>query len=340
MIGPSLRAWIGAGSALLLGGCALIWGFEEHEPFPPEGQGGNGGSPVVSSSSTTGGSMMMSSSAVGGGGGSGGVDPGVAVALITEAFTGAIGAYSRADGQYLGDWLPPFDGSVGFEFSFPVVATEGPDGFIYVVDNGDDTIYRFTKAGEFDSVFVDADDGLASPQTIAFRGSEAFVPVDTVSADPAILRFGLDGAPMKPDFVENSASAQDIVFLSNGTMLSVTGEDPEELRLYDVVGGTSNFNVLTTTDSPQQLYAVPTGNILLAESDNYREITLGGVSVATHSANAGIGMLGLDNGNWMVTDVLGILEISPADGSTVETVRVGSGFWRIGVAVLDELPSP
>ena len=163
------------------------------------------------------------------------------------------------------------------------------------------------------------------------------MPIDTVSSDPVIARFDLSGNRLA-DFVTDSGGATDIFFLPAGQMLSVTGELSDEVRLYDVAGGSFNYNPVTTTSFGAQIYAFDDDHVLLSELSAYREFKLDGTDIVSHAGSGGIGMVGLDNGNWMVTDVDGILAIDPLTGPIDPPIRVGTSFWRIGVAVLPSVP--
>jgi hypothetical protein len=311
--------WLGP-ALVLQAGCALILGFEDHEPFPP-GAGGAGGS--VSSAGQGG------EAGEGGGGSSS-----VRVLLIPDRGTNAIGLYDPVDGHYLSDLIvSPMSGDP-FAFDSPNDAVQGPDGRIYVSDQLADNIMVFDTAGSFQGVFADTTDGLDNVRGMDFRDGELFV---SVSPTPAgfVARFDMEGNRLV-DFVNDGSDPFDVLFLENGTMLMANIVEPDQVRLYDVNGGSSLD--LVVVDFPQQVSLLPQGTFAVAGWSELLEVELNGTVLSSMIIDIGRGVYPLDSGQWLLTSDAGVQVVDTTQGTVVQTVRVGTGFTKIEPAVLPSLP--
>jgi WD40 repeat protein len=295
-----------------LGGCGLVIGLEDHEPFPDE-RGGNG----PTSTSTSGG---------GGAGGSGGT-PGVDVLLIPDSFRESIGMYDPVEGAYLGDLVPEPTGTEPYDLVTPNDAVQGPDGRIYVSDQLSDVIVRFEPDGTFESIFADASDGLDNVRGIDFRDGDLFASVSPGNGMEAVYRFDLAGN-RKADFVADDSDPFDVCFLPNGTMLLANIVDPDQVRLYDIDG--VQFTEIVVIDFPQQIAPMPGGNFLVAGWTETLEFQIDGRVVRTlGNTPSASGVYPLDNGQWLVSSDNGVQEINPFSMNVTATVRVGGGFLKI-----------
>lgn len=299
-------------------GCALILGFEDHEPFP-EGSGGQGGGP----------------SAGGGPQGGEGGTPGTPVLLIPDRGTNAIGLYDPNDGHYLADLIVSPASGQPFAFDSPNDAVKGPDGRIYVSDQLADCIFTFDESGTFLGLFADASDGLDNVRGIDFRDGELFASVSPGGAPPFVARFDLQGNRLA-DFVNDGSDPFDVTFLGSGTMLMANILDPDDVRLYDVNGG--SFVELVNIDFPQQISLLPGGTMLIAGWTEAVEAEQNGDVLRTFVVTVGRGIHGLTNGQWLMTSEDGVQVIDPVQLRVTETLRVGTGFTKIEAAVLSSLP--
>ena len=300
-------------------GCALILGFEDHEPFPEGGGGGEGGGP----------------SAGGGPQGGEGGTPGTPVLLIPDRGTNAIGLYDPDDGHYLADLIVSPASGDPFMFDSPNDAVMGPDGRIYVSDQLADCIFTFDEAGTFLGLFADASDGLDNVRGIDFRDGELFASVSPSAMPPFVARFDLQGNRLA-DFVNDGADPFDVTFLQNGTMLMANLTLPENVRLYDVNGG--SFVELLPIEFPQQISLLPGGTLVIAGWTELIEAEQNGDIVRSVIVDIGRGIHGLANGQWLVTSEAGVQVIDPVQLRVAQTVRVGTGFTKIEPAVLSSLP--
>lgn len=90
-----------------------------------------------------------------------------------------------ADGNFLGNLTGTFNG--------PQAITIGPDGFVYIADEENHRVVRYTQSGNFDSVFITAGlGGLNGPTSITFgQNGEAFVA--SFNTD-SVIRYSSTGA--------------------------------------------------------------------------------------------------------------------------------------------------
>lgn len=322
-----IRALVVVAGCVTAGGCGLVLGFEDHEPYPPDGgaggvapgAGGIGGAP--GGMGGTGGS--------GGAGGSGG-DPGVRVLLIPDRLELAIGMYDIVDGTYLGDFVPPLTGAEPFTFSSPNAAAQGPDGRIYVPDQLDDHIVCFEADGTFVSIFADASDGLDNVRGIDFRDGELFASVSP-SAGAFVARFDLAGDRLA-DFVADTSDPFDVLFLPAGTMMMADIADPDNVRLYDI--DASSFTELTAVDFPQQIQRLADGHFLVAAWTEVIEIEADGDIARSLTVDTGRGVYPLENGGWLISSTAGVESFDPSSMELLQAARVGTGFGKIEPAVL------
>ena len=335
LLGGSLLALLGTGA------CALVLGFEDHEPFP-EPAGGSAGAAAsggLGGQGGTGGQAGASGGqggvgAVGGSGGEGGEGGAgtVAVLLIPDAAENSVGMYDPSDGHYLGDFIPPYAGTEPYELLTPHSAVQGPDGLIYLSDQLADAIYRFAGDASFVDLFADASDGLDNVRGIDFRDDELFVSVSPGSVAPFVARFDLNGN-RQADFVADSSDPFDVHFLPNGTMLLANIEAPSDVRLYDVNGG--SYDALFAIDFPQQLQSLSNGNHLAAGWVQAQEFGIDGTIIRTVAGlDAASGIWGLDSGNWLIVSDDGVQVVNPFSQQVVATQRVGMAFMKIERAQL------
>ncbi len=308
-------------AALVCGGCALVLGFEDHEPFPAsEGGGGAGAS---GGTGGRGGEPQGGGGAAGGQGGEGATM--VPALLIPDRLEGSVGIYSATDGTYLRDFVPPPTGAEPFIFSAANNAVQGPDGRIYVSDQLEDHVVCFEVDGSFRSIFVDQSDGLDNLRGIDFRGGDLFLSVSPAGA-PFVARFDASGSRLA-DFVDDGSDPFDILFLPSGTMLMADISEPDNLRLYDV--DASSFVELTAIDFPQQIKLLDNGNFVVAGWSEVIEIEPDGDVVRSLVIDIGRGVHPLANGNWLISSEAGVIAVNPFSQQLVQTARVGTGFSKI-----------
>jgi hypothetical protein len=313
----------------LTGGCALVLGFEDHEPYP-EGEGGAGaGGAGTGGVVTTGGAGGTTTTTTGGMGGVGG-EPGTAVLLIADRGEDSVGIYSVEDGTYLGDFVPPVTGTEPYTFSSPNSAVQGPDGRIYVADQIEDHIVCFEADGTFHSIFADASDGLDNVRGLDFRDDILFASVSP-AAGAFVARFDSSGN-RQADFVADASDPFDVLVLPGGTVMMADIEDPDNVRLYDV--DASSFSELLTIDFPQQIQPLGNGNYGVAAWTEVVEMEPDGDVVRTITVDQGRGIYPLENGNWLVSSTAGVEAINPFSKEVIQTPRVGSGFTKIERVVL------
>ena len=304
-------------------GCALVFGFEDHEPFPSDTQqGGMGGS---GASGGRGGAMDM-----GGMGGDGGVPVEmVEVLLIPDRTEDAVGMYSPTDGAYIRDLVPPLTGNEPYALTTPQSAAQGPDGLIYLTDQIDDLVVRFNQDGSFESIVADASDGLDNVRGIDFRDGLLYVS-NAPAAAPAVLTFDLQGNRLA-DHVTGNISPFDVLFLSNGTMM-MADLVLDAVLLFDVDGGAGQ--TIFVINFPQQVHTLQNGNFVVAADDEIVEFEIDGDrvrSVAMMGLNRGV--IELDNGHWLVAHN-GIDVFNPFSGEIVSTSRVGGSYSKVERAML------
>ncbi len=316
-------------TALLLGGggCALVLGFEDHEPYPSDGGGGD--APVGGMGGAPGGEGGTAGD--GGMGGLGG-EPGVAVLLIPDRSEDSVGIYDITDGTYIRDFVPPLDGSEPFSFGTPNGVAQGPDGRIFVSDQLEDHIVAFQPDGTFDRIFADQSDGLDNVRGIDFRDGQLFASVSP-SAGAFVARFDEVGNRLA-DFVSDASDPFDILFLPGGTMMMADITTPDNVRIYDV--DASSFSVLTTIEFPQQIQPLDNGNYIAAGWTEAIEFEADGDVVRTLTISTGRGIYPLEGGNWLISSDDGVQAINPFSEEIVQNARVGSGFTKIERVVLPE----
>lgn len=332
-----VRATVPFVTLVFASGCALVWGFEDRELQQEAVTGGNGPVTSSSSSATTGGSGGMASGGTGGAGGSGGEATGTDVLLIADAGKNAVGLYDPFDGHYLGvDLIPEFQGTEPYDLSAVYQASQGPDGRIYVLDRIEGDILAFHPDGGFDGVFVDDLQGITA---LAFRDGDVFVAVKA-STDSVVARFDVSGQRLEDFLVDDppfdEIRPEHIHFLDNKTMLMSHTLEPEEVRLYDVVG--PPFLTVFTPDYAVQVVGNAAGGILSAEDDAYRSHDTSGNEQASVPATLAGGIWELGNGHWIATELDGVQEVDPVAMEVVQTIRIGNGYWKIGQATLPEIP--
>ncbi|MEZ4440597.1 MAG: hypothetical protein R3B72_15975 [Polyangiaceae bacterium] len=312
-----------------LSGCALVLGFEEHEPFP-EGGGGAG------ASGTGGGSSSGGAGPSAGGGGAGGEGAGgVDVLLIPDPSTDSVGMYSPVDGTYLGDFIPPITGTEPYTFQTPHEAIQGPDGRIYVSDQLTDSIVRFEPDGSFESIFADATDGLDNVRGMDFRNDILFASHSPIAGTKAIVTFNLSGTRLA-DFIPD-IDAFDIFFTPANTALVANIEDPDDIRLYDVDG--TNYQSLLSIDFPQQIQPLPDGDFVVAAWTDVVQFTIAGTVVRSITGLSSCsGVYPLEDGQWLISSDDGVQSINPFSMQVVDTKRVGSSYLKIEKVNLPALP--
>lgn len=301
-----------------LGACALVLGFEDHEPFPT-GQGG----------ASTGGNGGGTDPG-GGGSGGGGID-GVDVLLIPESSMDSVGMYDPMDGTYLGDFLPPPTGAEPYELTTPNNAIQGPDGRIYLSDQITDAIVRFEPDGTFESIFASSVTygGIDNVRGMQFRGNELFASVSPGAAEfnDAVARFDIDGNYLG-NFVEDSSDPFDVLFTSAGTMMVANIADPDDIRLYDV-DGTSYMDLLDI-NFPQQIQPLADGSYVTAAWTEVTQFTIDGTVVRSIvGLTSCSGVYPLDDGQWLITSDDGVQSINPFSMMVIDTKRVGTAFRKI-----------
>ena len=333
-----MRSIFSSVALTLLGGCALLWGFEERTLERDTSAGGNGTSSSSSSSSTTGGNGGTPTTGGGGSGETGGDGgaPSIDVLLVADGDKNAVGIYDPFDGHYLGtDLIPPFQGTEAYTFSFVYHAAQGPDGRIYVVDPIEAAVLAFHPSGEFDEIFVE---DLVGVTSVAFRDGDVFVSVK-VTETSVVARFDVSGQRLD-DFIANGSPdeirPEHIHFLPNKTMLMSHTGTPEQIRRYDVSG--PPFNFVFTPDFATQVVSDSAGGILTAELGAYRSHSSAGVEQVSVAASVAGGIWELGNGHWLATDADGVVEVDPVAMEVIEEIRVGTGYWKIGSATLPALP--
>jgi hypothetical protein len=308
--------------ALSVSACALVLGFEDHQPFPDDG-GGAGGTGGAGAGGTGG-------DATGGAGGTGG--QGVDVLLITDPSTDSVGMYSPLDGTYLGDFVPPPTGAEPYDLSTPNNAIQGPDGRIYVSDQLADVILRFEADGTFESIFTEKADwpGVDNVRGMQFRDDVLFASVSPPSNGmevPAVAQFDLAGNYLG-NFVEVGINPFDVLFTSAGTMLLANIEDPDDVRLYDVDG--TAFSELIEINFPQQIQPLDDGTYVVAAWTDVVQIQIDGTVVRTIAGLSSCsGIYPLDDGQWLISSDAGVQSINPFSQQVIDTKRVGTSFLKI-----------
>jgi len=254
-----------------------------------------------------------------------------ATLMITQSDTDSVGLYSSLDGTYLGDLIPTQPG-----WTTPKNAVYGPDGLVYVSDQPNDTVSRYTTSGTYVDVFADNTDGINNIRGMDFFRTDLYV---TSADEDVIARFDNAGTRLA-NFI-NTPSAFDIFFLPDGRSL-VSDSDLDTVALYDS-SGTHLLDILTSTDGvlfPEQISQISADLFAVADfgADKILTFDLTGL-VSSFLVDGGNinnlrGVHTLDNGNLLVTNTLGVYEITGA-GVLVEQERSGS-FHYIEVAPVPE----
>lgn len=320
-----------AALALTTAACGLVLGFEDHEPFPDDGGGGN-----------TGGSGPGGAGGAGAMGGGGAGPSGIDVLLITDPSSDSVGVYDPMDGTYLGDFVPPPTGAEPYELGTPNNAIQGPDGRIYVSDQIRDVVLRFEADGTFESIWADTITypGLDNVRGMQFRGEQLFVSVSPGSSTEqpkAVALFDIDGNYLG-NFVETTTGAFnpfDVLFTAAGTMLMANIQDPDDIRLYDVDG--SSFEELIDINFPQQIQPLADGTYVVAAWTEVTQFTIDGTVVRSLTdLSSCSGVFPLDDGQWLITSNDGVQSINPFSMQVIDTKRVGSSFLKIERVTLPE----
>ncbi|GAB5495697.1 MAG: hypothetical protein Phyf2KO_07770 [Phycisphaerales bacterium] len=245
--------------------------------------------------------------------------------------------FSPDDGSFLGYLTDQFPDTITWVQGIAY----GPDDHIYLADQVNDTVTRFSRDGELVDFFLTAADGIENIRGLAFLGEDlliAHAARDGTSAvdykASQIKRFAPDGTEKTP--IATGFSSWDIHTI-NDTKLIVSeslASFSDQVHVYDEAGNdlstvfTANWPTgFSDSHTPGNYYGVGYTRTLreFNESSVIRSLTM-----AIPSSTIAKDVYPLNNGNILVTTFSeGVHVINPANGQHVLTAHTGYGFGNI-----------
>ena len=246
--------------------------------------------------------------------------PDMDVLLIPDSTADVVNMYDPFDGTLLGVLIDL--SALPSGPSTPINAVLGPDGYIYVSDQVDDSVSRWNPDGTYVDTYADGSDGLNNIRGIDFYNGHLFV----TSGDDYVAEFDAPHSRL-PDFINDGSDPFDILFLPDGrALLADIQGSTDNVRLYNA-DGTLNMELFSVSFPEQvQIDTVLPGAYLnnSFSADLITDFDLDGTIDSQLFFNGGRGIYRLGNGNLLATAGDGVWELDPVTGDPLEQESGGS----------------
>jgi hypothetical protein len=255
--------------------------------------------------------------------------------------------FSPEDGTFIGYLTEQYDAALS---SVQGIAY-GPDEHVYVANQLNDTVARFTRDGDFVEYFLTGSNGIDNIRGIAFLGDDLLVAHAQSAATSGIDYTASSIKRFAPDKTEKQSivmgfSSWDIHVL-DGDKLVIAEDDSTQLaaqvHVYDGLG--NDLSSVFTADWPTGFSDSHTAGNYYGVSytrtlHEFNETTdISSVTMAIPVNTVAKDVYPLSNGNVLVTTFSdGVHVINPANGHHVLTAHYGYGFGNI--TLVDALACP
>lgn len=255
--------------------------------------------------------------------------------------------FSPDDGLFLGYLTDQFPNTIAWVQGIAY----GPDDHIYLADQVNDTVARFSRDGDFVDFFLTGADGIENIRGIAFMGDDLLVAHaardGTSSIDyeaSQIKRFAPDGTEKAP--IATGFSSWDIHVIGDSKLIVSESLESlsDEIHIYDDNGNdlstifTANWPTgFSDSHTPGNYYGVGYTRILREFNESSVISTR---TMAIPSSTVAKDVYPLTNGNILVTTFSdGVHIINPDNGQHVFAAHNGYGFGNITLVESPRCPA-
>jgi hypothetical protein len=243
--------------------------------------------------------------------------------LLAMHEMGRVAMFDPADGHFLGYYKSENIGDFEDPYWF---ATQGPDQCIWLVNEGDRGVERWTPEGVFMNTVIDPSEHYVevpnegqqpvvdSPYSIAFSEDKVFVASTSGYPEARLARFSLAGE-FEEVVLDDGSIAYSFLVLRDGSLV-LANDTTNRLELLPAGGGA--VTPLVSVPWPGQVSYAGNGDVLALDktlSGSAYRVTLSDQTSDTVELNGSdnkYGIAALDNGKWLVTGgTVGISTLDP-----------------------------